>query len=100
SLKNLAQENYLTLFTLIQAAWGILLSRYSGEADVVFGATISGRPPALSGVESMVGLFVNTLPVRVKIPEDMGILPWLKQLQQEQIEREEYGHTPLVEIQG
>ena len=48
----------------------------------------------------MVGLFVNTLPVRVKIPEDMGILPWLKQLQQEQIEREEYGHTPLVEIQG
>jgi amino acid adenylation domain-containing protein len=100
SLKNLAQENYLTLFTLIQAAWGILLSRYSGEADVVFGATISGRPPALSGVELMVGLFVNTLPVRVKIPEDMGILPWLKQLQQEQIEREEYGHTPLVEIQG
>ncbi|MDB9467605.1 amino acid adenylation domain-containing protein [Dolichospermum circinale] len=100
SLKNLTQENYLTLFTLIQAAWGILLSRYSGEADIVFGATISGRPPALSGVESMVGLFVNTLPVRVKIPEDMGILSWLKQLQLEQIEREEYGYTPLVEIQG
>ncbi|MFK0732732.1 MAG: amino acid adenylation domain-containing protein [Gloeotrichia echinulata GP01] len=99
-LKNFAQQHHLTLFTLMQAAWGILLSRYSGESDVVFGATVSGRPPALLGVESMVGLFVNTLPVRVKVTEKTEILPWLKQLQEQQIERDQYSYTPLVEIQG
>jgi amino acid adenylation domain-containing protein len=99
TIKNFAQTNYLTVFTLVQAAWGLLLSRYSGESDVVFGATVAGRPPALSGVESMVGLFVNTLPVRSQLA-NTEILPWLKQLQEQQVEREQYAYSPLVEIQG
>ncbi|MFN6465760.1 MAG: non-ribosomal peptide synthetase [Nostoc sp. DedVER02] len=100
TLKSFAQQHHLTLSTLIQAAWALLLSRYSGESDVVFGATVSGRPHNLSGVESMVGLFINTLPVRVKIPETGDLLPWLVQLQQEHIEREQYSYTSLVDIQG
>jgi amino acid adenylation domain-containing protein len=100
TLKSFAQQHHLTLSTLIQAAWALLLSRYSGESDVVFGATVSGRPHNLSGVESMVGLFINTLPVRVKIPETTDLLPWLVQLQQEHIEREQYSYTSLVDIQG
>ncbi|MEH1869056.1 MAG: amino acid adenylation domain-containing protein [Nostoc sp.] len=100
TLKSFAQQHHLTLSTLIQAAWALLLSRYSGESDVVFGATVSGRPHNLSGVESMVGLFINTLPVRVKIPETADLLPWLVQLQQEHIEREQYSYTSLVDIQG
>jgi amino acid adenylation domain-containing protein len=99
-LKSFAQQHHLTLSTLVQAAWALLLSRYSGESDVVFGATVSGRPHNLSGVESMVGLFINTLPVRIKIPETADLLPWLVQLQQEHIEREQYSYSSLVDIQG
>ncbi|UKO95756.1 non-ribosomal peptide synthetase [Nostoc sp. UHCC 0870] len=99
-LKSFAQQHHLTVSTLVQAGWALLLSRYSGESDVVFGATVSGRPHDLSSVESMVGLFINTLPVRVKIPETPDLLPWLVQLQQEHIEREQYSYTSLVDIQG
>jgi len=99
ALKEFARQHHLTLNTLVQGAWALLLSRYSGESDVVFGATVSGRPPALLGVESMVGLFINTLPVRVQISAETELLSWLKQLQAQQVEREEYSYTPLVEIQ-
>ncbi|AVH65365.1 non-ribosomal peptide synthetase [Nostoc sp. 'Peltigera membranacea cyanobiont' N6] len=100
TLKSFAQQHHLTVSTLVQAGWALLLSRYSGESDVVFGATVSGRPHNLSGVESIVGLFINTLPVRIKIPETADLLPWLVQLQQEHIEREQYSYTSLVDIQG
>ncbi len=100
TLKSFAQQHHLTLSTLVQAAWALLLSRYSGESDVVFGYTVSGRPPALPGVESMVGLFINTLPARVQISETTDVLTWLKQLQQQHLEREQYSYTPLVDIQG
>ncbi|MFB2919272.1 MULTISPECIES: amino acid adenylation domain-containing protein, partial [Aerosakkonema] len=100
ALKEFARQHHLTLNTLVQGAWALLLGRYSGESDVVFGATVSGRPPALSGVESIVGLFINTLPVRVQISPETELLPWLKQLQAQQVEREQYFYSPLVEIQG
>ncbi|MBF2063675.1 MAG: amino acid adenylation domain-containing protein [Calothrix sp. C42_A2020_038] len=99
ALKSIVKENHLTLSTLLQGIWALLLSRYSGEEDVVFGATVSGRPPSLSGVESMVGLFINTLPVRVKVPSDAEIVPWLQNLQSQHLEREQYSWYPLVEIQ-
>ncbi|MBD2339089.1 amino acid adenylation domain-containing protein [Calothrix sp. FACHB-156] len=100
AIQSFAQQHRVTISTLVQAAWAILLSRYSGESDVVFGATVSGRPPALVGVESMVGLFINTLPVRVQIPEDTDTVPWLQYLQTQQVEREQYAYSPLVDIQG
>src|SRR5215217_130434 len=68
ALKEFARENKLTLSTIVQAAWALLLARYSGTDEVLFGVTVSGRPPALMGVESMVGLFINTLPLRTRVP--------------------------------
>lgn len=100
ALQSLVQKHQLTLNTLVQAAWALLLSRYSGEEDVVFGAIVSGRPSALPKAESMVGLFINTLPVRVKVDPEAFLLPWLKQIQAQQVEARQYEYTPLVEIHG
>ncbi len=100
ALQEFASKQHITLNTLLQGAWALVLSRYSGEDDVLFGAVVSGRPAALEGVEAMVGLFINTLPVRVKAPDDEQVLPWLQRLQAEQAELREYDYSPLVEIQG
>lgn len=94
ALQSLARQNQVTLSTLFQGAWALLLSASSGLEDVVFGATFSGRPAELSGVESMVGSFVNNLPVRVKVSIDTSLIPWLKQLQEQQFELSRYQHTP------
>ena len=64
-LNRRAREQALTLNTLMQTAWGILLGRLTGRDDVVFGVTVAGRPAELAGVEHMVGLFINTLPLRL-----------------------------------
>ena len=98
-LQNFAKQNRLTLNTITQGIWSILLSRYSGENDIVFGATISGRPPDLPGVESIIGLFINTLPVRVNLSAEDELLPWLQQLQIQQIEQESFSYTSLIDIQ-
>lgn len=98
-LRQFARRQRLTLNTLVQAAWALLLSIYSGEPDVVFGATVSGRPPELPGVENMIGLFINTLPVRVVISSDELIVEWLKRIQREQAEARQYGSAPLASIQ-
>ncbi|MFN6515779.1 MAG: non-ribosomal peptide synthase/polyketide synthase [Nostoc sp. CreGUA01] len=94
------RQHQLTMSNLVQATWGLLLSRYSQETDVVFGATVSGRPPELVGVESMVGLFINTLPVRVQISEKTELLGLLKDFQAKQVESEQFSYSSLVEIQG
>ncbi len=100
ALRAVARQHQLTLNTIVQGAWALLLSRYSGEDDVVFGATVSGRPPELPGADSMVGLFINTLPVRAQIAPDASVLAWLKGLQDQQAEMRQYQYSPLVEIQG
>lgn len=99
ALQSLAKQHQLTLNTLVQGAWALLLSRYSGEEDIIFGATVSGRPPSLSQAEAMVGLFINTLPVRVQIDPEQFLLPWLKQLLAQQVEARQYEYTPLSDIQ-
>ncbi len=97
-----ARQHHLTLNTLVQGAWALLLSRYNGSdgEHVLFGMTVSGRPPALVGVESMMGLFINTLPVPISVPQDASLSTWLQSLQRQQVELEQYSYTPLVEIQG
>ncbi|MEM8721055.1 MAG: amino acid adenylation domain-containing protein [Cyanobacteria bacterium P01_G01_bin.39] len=97
-LEFLAREYQLTLNTLIQAAWGILLHRYSGDSDLVFGATTSGRPPTLAHSQAIIGLFINTLPVRVKIDSQQSLIGWLKQLQAKQIARQEHEYISLIDI--
>lgn len=100
ALAALASKHHLTLNTILQASWALLLSRASGEEDVLFGAVVSGRPPELDGVESMVGLFINSLPVRVRAPADAQLLPWLTDLQASQAALRDYEYSPLVEVQG
>lgn len=93
------RQHQLTINTLVQGMWAILLSHHSRSADVVFGATVSGRPPSLKGVEHMVGLFINTLPVRVRVRSGETMLAWLKELQEQQVEMRQYEYTPLVKLQ-
>ena len=93
------KQHQLTVNNLVQATWALLLSRYSQQKDVVFGATVSGRPPSLLGVESMVGLFINTVPVRVQIEQSTDLLGLLKDLQIQQVESEQFSYSPLAEIQ-
>ena len=99
ALQALARQNQLTLSGLVQGAWALLLSRYSGEDDVVFGVTSSGRPAELKGAENMVGLFIVTLPARVKTPPDELLLPWLKQLQASQYQMLQFEYSPPVQVQ-
>ena len=89
----------LTINTLVQGVWALLLSHHSNCTDVVFGATVSGRPASLKGVERMVGLFINTLPVRVHVRGEETMLEWLKELQTQQVEMRQYEYTPLIKLQ-
>ncbi|MBW4685858.1 MAG: amino acid adenylation domain-containing protein [Komarekiella atlantica HA4396-MV6] len=99
-LQSLAKQHQLTLNTLVQGAWALLLSRYSGQEDVVFGAVTSGRPPTLAKVESMVGLLINTLPIRAQVSPEEFILPWLGKIRDQLVEARQYEYTPLVKVQG
>src|SRR3954469_1084692 len=100
ALQELTRRHRVTLNNLVQAAWALLLSRYSGEPDVVFGVTLSGRPPALPGVESMLGLFMNTLPLRARIPESGSLLDLAAELRNHQADLHQFEFTPLVQVQG
>ncbi|MEW9701478.1 amino acid adenylation domain-containing protein [Paenibacillus sp. SI8] len=99
ALQKLVRHHQLTLNNVVQGAWALLLSRYSGEEDVVFGAVLSGRSGDLPGMESMVGLFINTLPMRVNIPQQSEMLTWLKDIQSCYMELQQYEYSPLVEVQ-
>jgi amino acid adenylation domain-containing protein/non-ribosomal peptide synthase protein (TIGR01720 family) len=98
-LKELCRRHHVTLNTVLQSAWALLLSRYSGEEDVLFGAVVSGRPAELPGVEQMVGMFINTLPVRVHVDETAALVDWLKALQAQQLEARRFEFSHLVQIQ-
>ncbi|MEH1968906.1 amino acid adenylation domain-containing protein [Nostoc sp.] len=98
-LQSLAKKHQLTLNTLVQGAWALLLSRYTGQEDVVFGAVTSGRPPTLAKVESMVGLLINTLPIRVQVSPEEFLLPWLEKIKNQLVEARQYEYSPLVKIQ-
>ncbi|MEA2692091.1 MAG: hypothetical protein QOJ16_1478, partial [Acidobacteriota bacterium] len=103
ALTGLAQRLEVTPNVLLQAAWALLLSRFAREADVLFGTVVSGRPADLPGVESIVGLFINTVPVRAQVPAAPSTLPlaaWLGRLREAQAERSQHEWTPLARIQA
>ena len=97
---NIAKHNQVTLNTVVQAIWGILLKRYNNSNDVLFGAVVSGRNARVQGIEGMVGLFINTVPVRIKFEEDMIFTDLLKQIQQDSICCKEYEYLSLAKIQS
>lgn len=100
SLAALAAKNRITLNTVVQGAWALLLSRYSGEEDVCYGVIRAGRRPAVEGAKDIVGLFINTVPLRVRIVPDMTVASWLQQVRNQWSALRDYEHTPLVKIQS
>ena len=100
ALREFAQTNRLTVNTLVQGAWALLLERYTGQEDVLFGATVSGRPPTLDGVETAIGLFINTVPVRVDVNSSQPLVQWLEAIQSDQRQRESYGYQRLLDLQA
>jgi non-ribosomal peptide synthase protein (TIGR01720 family) len=103
-LNKLARRNHVTLNTTLQTAWGILLGKYNGSRDVVFGAAVSGRPAEVEGVESMVGLFTNTIPVRIRYEDgdtrENRFNELLREVQQAAVDSEPHHYYPLAEIQS
>ncbi len=99
ALASLAKRRGFHLNTIVQGAWALLLSRYSGEPDVAFGATRAGRGTSVEGARSMVGLFINTLPVRVRIPAERSVSAWLADLHAQERAVRSFEHTPLVDVQ-
>jgi acyl carrier protein len=97
-LKKLCNAHTLTLATLIQGAWALLLNRHTQLTDVAFGLVVSGRPHSIANVESIVGSFVNNVPARVKLDPQQNILSWLKGLQRSGIKRAAYEYVALSEL--
>jgi amino acid adenylation domain-containing protein len=98
ALHNAARELKVTVNTLVQAAWALVVSRYSQEEDVLFGSTLAGRPYNLIDVESMVGLFIETVPTRVKVRPDMPLDQWLLQQQNALMAVAEHAYSGLSSI--
>jgi amino acid adenylation domain-containing protein/non-ribosomal peptide synthase protein (TIGR01720 family) len=94
-----AREQKVTVNTLVQAAWLLLLQRYTGSACVAFGTTVAGRPAELVGIEQQVGLFINTLPVIAGSRPDQTVAAWLAAVQAQNLALREFEHTPLASIQ-
>ncbi|MFC5286679.1 amino acid adenylation domain-containing protein [Actinokineospora guangxiensis] len=99
ALGALAREHGLTVNTLVQTAWAILLGRLTGRADVVFGTIVSGRPPEIPGIDRMVGLLINTLPVRVRLDPAASLLDTLARVQAEQADLLPHQYLGLTDIQ-
>ncbi|AFQ15020.1 non-ribosomal peptide synthase/polyketide synthase [Bacillus thuringiensis] len=100
ALQGWAKRNKLTLSTVIQGAWAYLMSRYSGENDIVFGVTSSGRSTEIIDVENIVGPFITTSPTRIQLMDDIKLIDWLQKIQEEEIERRQYEYASLTEIQA
>ncbi|MBN3898050.1 MAG: amino acid adenylation domain-containing protein [Nostoc sp. NOS(2021)] len=98
-LQKMAQNHRLTLNTLAQGAWGLCLQKHGAGEDVLFGVTVSGRPPELAEIENMVGLFINTLPMRVRLNPTVTVAAWLENIQQHHVQMREYEYSKLTDIQ-
>ncbi|WP_432409140.1 amino acid adenylation domain-containing protein [Wukongibacter sp. M2B1] len=99
-LLRFSADNHVTLNTVFQTLWGILVQRYNNTEDVVFGSVVSGRPPEIDGIETMVGLMINTIPVRIKSKGHKRISQLVKEVQASNLKSKEYDFFSLAEIQG
>jgi hypothetical protein len=99
-LRIFTRASGITLNTLMQGVWALLLSRHSGEEEIVFGATRACRRTSVDGIESMVGLLINTLPVRVTVRPEVSVGPWLQDLRKQWVEMRNHEHSPLIKVQS
>jgi amino acid adenylation domain-containing protein len=98
ALRDAAARHHITFGTLTEAAWAIMLCAYAGRDEVTFGSASSGRPVDLPDVERMVGMFANTLPVRITVPEDGEVGGWLRDVQRRSARMRRFDYTPLADI--
>ncbi|MFI5179411.1 MAG: amino acid adenylation domain-containing protein, partial [Vicinamibacterales bacterium] len=98
-LAAVGRRHQLTMGSIVAGAWAALLGQYTSQSDVVFGVTGSGRPPDLPGVASMVGLFINTLPMRVQLSPRETLLTLLQQVQARQLAMRDFEYAPLTDVQ-
>ncbi|WP_257126332.1 non-ribosomal peptide synthetase [Paenibacillus polymyxa] len=99
-MDRVAKQRLVTVNTLLQAAWGVMLQKYNGTSDAVFGSVVAGRPAEIPGIESMIGLFINTVPVRVTSEADTVFADLMAKLQERALESGRYDYYPLYEIQA
>ncbi|MDP9679488.1 amino acid adenylation domain-containing protein/non-ribosomal peptide synthase protein (TIGR01720 family), partial [Paenibacillus jamilae] len=99
-IERVAKQNQVTINTLIQTVWGVLLQKYNNSTDVVFGSVVSGRPGDIPGVEHMIGLFINTIPVRVQSEPGESFVELMKRTQRQALASNAYDAFPLYEIQA
>ena len=99
-LINIARKHNVTINTIFQTIWGILLQKYNNTEDVVFGAVVSGRPSEILGIESAVGLFINTIPVRVKNNQIRNFIELIRQIQDNALLSEKFTYLSLAQIQS
>ncbi len=99
ALVELGERARVTTSTIALGAWCLVLSRASSRRDVITGITVAGRPPELTGVDEMVGLFINTLPFRATVDQSLALRDWLRDLQRRAADLREHSHVPLVDVQ-
>ncbi|MDO3682129.1 non-ribosomal peptide synthetase, partial [Paenibacillus ehimensis] len=99
-MNRIAKQHQVTINTLMQTAWGVLLQKYNNNRDVVFGSVVSGRPADIAGVESMIGLFINTIPVRIQTEAETTFADLLRATQEQALRSGAYDTFPLYEIQA
>ncbi|MFF2175650.1 amino acid adenylation domain-containing protein [Lysinibacillus sp. NPDC058147] len=97
-IRQVGRLNHYTINCLLQSIWALLLHRYSLEEEVVFGTTFSGRPAELEGAESILGMFINTLPFKVKIKHTETFSNWVREVQKQFLKIREFEHTPLIKL--
>ncbi|HEY7183757.1 MAG TPA: amino acid adenylation domain-containing protein, partial [Blastocatellia bacterium] len=100
SLERFARQNGITLGTVVQAAWAVLLSRYTDSSEVVFGVTSSGRGADIPRIDAMVGLLINTLPVRVAVEPQATVIQLLRAVQDYNLRMREFEYSPLTQVQA
>ncbi|AVO54972.1 non-ribosomal peptide synthase/polyketide synthase [Ectopseudomonas mendocina] len=100
ALRELAQRYQLTVNTFTQAAWALVMQRYSGDSDVLFGVTVAGRPVSRPEMQDTVGLFINSIPLRVRMPQSGSVRQWLQALFEHNLALREHEHLPLLKIQA
>jgi amino acid adenylation domain-containing protein/non-ribosomal peptide synthase protein (TIGR01720 family) len=98
-LADRARDHRLTLNTVVRGTWALLLAAHARRQDVVFGATVAGRPGSLPEVERIVGLFINTLPIRVRVERDAPLVDWLHRLQIDQADLDQFSYSALADVQ-
>ncbi|MFB0847524.1 amino acid adenylation domain-containing protein [Paenibacillus oleatilyticus] len=99
-INQVANQYKVTVNTLLQTAWGVILQKYNGTGDAIFGSVVSGRPAEIPGIEEMIGLFINTIPVRVACEAETSFDDAMRRLQESALESGRHDYYPLYEIQA